>query len=124
LRRGTSPEDAFLKLKHFGLPYAAWRIYLWNEATIDLPRELPPSLVGFGVEPEWHRAEEPIGLANFPLPEVPPERRTLVARTAARLYSLGKLSRGAFADALAVTPASDLERVLDFFALDPPSESG
>lgn len=77
-----------------------------------------------GVEPRWALAEEPVGVANFPLREVPPERRSLVARAAAHLYSTGRIRRGAFVDALGVTPASDVERVLDFFSVDRPDNDG
>lgn len=120
LRRSISPEEALGRLQSYGLPYPAWRLYLWNEANIDLPRHAPAALVGMGVEPRWALAEEPVGVANFPLHEVPPERRSLVARAAAHLYSTGRIRRGAFVDALGVTPASDVERVLDFFSVDRP----
>jgi len=124
LRRGISAVDALTRLDPFGLPYAAWRIYLRNEANLDLPPQPPAELVGRGTEPKWALPEEPAGVENFPLAEVPPERRTLVARAAARLYSMGQISRDAFADALDVTAASDVDRVLDFFALDLPADSG
>lgn len=121
--RSISPESAARKLEPFGLPYAALRLYLRNEASIDLAAHLPPSLMGLGTEPKWILAEEPKGIAGFPLNEVPPERRTRVAQIAARLYSLGSIPRDAFADALGVTPASDIERVLDFFVLEPPESA-
>jgi Zn-dependent peptidase ImmA (M78 family) len=122
LRRGISAEEAARKLGPFGLSYSALRLYLHNEANLELPRSPTGSFVGLGTEVEWSLAEEPIGVANFPLAEVPPERRTDVARVAAELHSSGRLSRDAFASALGVTPASDLERVLAFFELDAPSD--
>ena len=53
---------------------------------------------------------------------MPLERRTAVAEVAAHAYSLNKITRDAFAEALGVSPIEDLERVLDFFMLDPPTE--
>lgn len=118
-----APSVAASKLSEYGLPYAAVRLYLHNEASIDLPHTPPPELVGVGTETAWATAEEPHGLSDFPLPDVPPERRTAVAQAAARAHSQGLIGRDAFARYLGVTPAADLERVLDFFALNPPADS-
>jgi Zn-dependent peptidase ImmA (M78 family) len=107
------------KLARYGLPYAAWRLYLRNELG-DLPETTPKELLDLGTDEQWQRAEEPRGVEGFPLPQVPPERRTEIARVAARLYSLGEIPRDEFAEMLQVTPAADLEQVLNFFALDPP----
>lgn len=107
-------------IEDYGIPYAAWRLYVRNERKHDLP-EHPPWLQL--EHAEWDRAEKPPGIDGFPLDEVPTERRTLIAELAARLYSKGKLSRDAFAEILGVTPASDLERVLDSLALNLPDSS-
>jgi len=110
-------------LASYGLPYAALRLYLRNEANQELPHIPPPELTILGTEAHWIESEEPAAAHGFPLAEVPPERRTEVARAAARLYSEGKVTRDHFAELLGVTPAADLERVLDFFVLDVPSVS-
>jgi Zn-dependent peptidase ImmA (M78 family) len=102
----------------YGLHYDAARLYLGNVAGVELPVRPPAGLLG-SRSPLWAPAEAPLDVASFPLGAVPPERRTLVARYAARLHSEGKLSRDRLAESLGVTPAQDLERVLDFFALDP-----
>jgi Zn-dependent peptidase ImmA (M78 family) len=107
-------------LASYGLPYGALRLYLRNEGGVDLPEVPSVELAGLGTEPQWISAEEPAGITGFPLPEVPPERRTLVAQTAAHLYSTGRLRRDAFADVLGVTPGADLESVLDFFGMNLP----
>lgn len=120
-RRGLFAEDAAQKLARYGLPYAALRLYLRNEASLELPVQVPLSLISLGTEPRWILAEEPKGIAGFPLSEVPPERRARLAEVAAHLYSRGAIRRDAFADALGVSPASEIERVLDFFAVDPPA---
>ncbi|MGB8296079.1 MAG: XRE family transcriptional regulator [Polyangia bacterium] len=109
-------------LASYGLPYGALRLYLRNEGGVELPEVPSLELGALGTEPQWISAEEPAGIAGFPLPEVKPERRTLIAQIAARLYSTGRLRRDAFADALGVTPGADLESVLDFFALNLPRE--
>jgi Zn-dependent peptidase ImmA (M78 family) len=107
-------------LASYGLPYAALRLYLRNEADINLAEIPPPALSALGTEARWVAAEDPAGLSGFPLPEVPLERRTVVAHLAARLYSDGKIRRDRFADLLGVTPTADVESVLDFFAFDVP----
>jgi Zn-dependent peptidase ImmA (M78 family) len=119
--RQLAPRDAAQKLIEFGLPYAAVRLYLRNEVGI----ELPPSADGLGLAGTtagWAEAEHPLGVDSFPLSSVPLERRTAVAEAAALAYSQGKIGRDAFAEALGVSPAEDLEVVLDFFAVDPPAD--
>jgi Zn-dependent peptidase ImmA (M78 family) len=110
-------------LAGYGLPYQALRLYLRNEASVELPEMSSSAVVAFSTEARWVAAEDPTGLSGFPLSEVAPERRTDVARTAARLYSEGLIGRDRFADVLGVTPAADLESVLDFFALDLPKNA-
>jgi Zn-dependent peptidase ImmA (M78 family) len=117
----SNPETA-RALASYGLPYGAIRLYLRNEGQVELPENPSPAFTVLGTEARWVTHEEPTGIDGFPLDEVKPERRTEVARVAARLYSAGRIRRDQFADALSITPAADLESVLDFFALNLPSE--
>lgn len=121
---GSDAVAAAEQLRKYGLSYAALRLYLHNETSLaKLPPLPPPQLAGIGTEPEWVTAEDPVGMAGFPLEETPPERRTAVALAAARAYSTGKITRDEFAELLGVTPLHDVERVLDFFALNLPSDA-
>ena len=117
--RSAAPSEVAAALRPYGLPYSAVRLYLRNEAPV-----LPASrgLTALGTEAKWARSEEPAGIDSFPLPEVTTERRTLIARAAAAAYSNDEISRDAFAEYLGVTPASDLERVLDYFVLPSPAD--
>jgi Zn-dependent peptidase ImmA (M78 family)/transcriptional regulator with XRE-family HTH domain len=117
----SDPETARV-LASYGLPYGAIRLYLRNEGQVELPENPGPAFTILGTEARWVAHEEPTGIEGFPLDEVKPERRTEVARVAARLYSVGRIRRDQFADALGITPAADLESVLDFFTLNVPSE--
>jgi Zn-dependent peptidase ImmA (M78 family) len=108
-------------LGSFGLSYPALRLYLRNEAGRELPEIPPPALSSIGTEARLIAAEEPTGVSGFPLDEVPPERRSDVARLASQLYSTGRLRRDQFASFIGVTPAADLESVLDFYALNVPA---
>jgi len=119
--RKMAVRDAAEALVAYGLPYAAIRLYLHNEASIELPRAAE-TLGLTGTASSWIEAERPYGLDGFPLHQVPIERRTAVAEVAAVAYSMSRITRDGFADALGVSPIEDLERVLDFFALDPPAE--
>lgn len=119
--RDKGPREAAETLVSYGLPYAAIRLYLRNEAMIELPRAAD-ALGLTGTSAHWTEAERPDGLDGFPLGNVPFERRTAVAEAAATAYSLGKISRDAFAEALGISPIEELESVLDFFAMDPPAE--
>lgn len=119
----SHPSSAASVLETYGLHYAAARLYLRNEADIELPLLPPPWLTFAGTELELERAEAPEGIDGFAIAQVPPERRTRVAQLAARAYSAGNLSRDAFADYLGLTPAAELERLLDRFGFDPPSQA-
>lgn len=119
--RQLGPREAAQKLIEYGLPYAAVRLYLRNEVGIELPRSAD-GLGLAGTNAGWAEAELPLGIDSFPLASVPMERRTAVAEAAAIAYSQRKISRDAFAEALGVGPSEQLEVVLDFFAIDPPSE--
>ena len=105
----------------YGLHYRALQLYLKKECDVRLPETPPDALIGIGTEAVWQLAESPVGIEGFPLDTVPPERRTAVARLAARLYAEGRSSRRAFADALSVSPVEDVDVVLDFFGLDRPA---
>jgi len=45
-----------------------------------------------------------------------------VARLASLAYSRGRIGRDRYARLLGVTPAEELERVLDYFSLDRPED--
>lgn len=122
-RAGTALESAAEELmKTMGLHYSAVRLYLQNERSITLPATMPSNVRVTGAESVWERAEEPDGLTGFPLPEVPTERRTLIARYASEAYSRGLIRRRAFAEFLAVPPTARVDRVVTFFDLDMPDE--
>lgn len=106
--------------EQFGIHYGAARLYILNVLGTKLPIQPPPDLRDFSVHPRWTTAEEPIGINGFPLPSVPPQRRTLIAELAGSLYSQGKIGRDRFAEFLGVTPAEEVEVVLDFLGLDLP----
>lgn len=116
----NAAAEAASKLAAYGLHYAALRLYLRNEASSSLPVH-PPSEFVVPVA-GWADAEGLPEREPFPLAEVPLERRTLVAETAARLYSANKIRRDEFAEFLRVTPAANLERVLDFYAFNLPED--
>lgn len=109
-------------LARYGLPYAAWRLYLRNERGIELPKRPPASMLPLR-DASWADAEAPLEIESFPLQEVPTERRTRIAELAARLHSEGKIGRDELAEMLGVTPAAEVERVLDYFAFDLPDDS-
>ncbi|KIG19572.1 hypothetical protein DB30_00081 [Enhygromyxa salina] len=117
-----SPSEQVKIIASFGIPYSAIRIYLKNEAGTDIAPRPPIEVQRSTVDSKWSTAEGEPTLNDFPLQDVPPERRTLVARTAASLYSGGKLQRDAFAESLGVTPAHEVERVLDFYEVPWPSD--
>jgi hypothetical protein len=85
-----------------------------------MPRSVPQEIIGYSVTSKWSEAEEPLGVRDFPIALVPPERRTVIASTAATLFSSGMVLRDRFADLLGVTPVEDVEQVLDYFELDIP----
>jgi hypothetical protein len=115
------PSHAALEeIGTFGLPYPAARLYARYTSGKDLP-PMPPADWSASNDSRWWNAERPLGIGEFPLESVPPERRTAVAEAAARAYSLGKIGRDRFADVLGTTPGADVERVLDFFGLDAPA---
>jgi Zn-dependent peptidase ImmA (M78 family) len=123
LDEGAPHDEQASIIAAYGLPYSAIRLYLKNEAGRELPRQPDPAIQRLTVDQKWTNAEDEQGLDKFPLAAVPFERRTLVARAAASLYSKGELPRDAFAEALDVSAGQELERVLDFFELDWPSSS-
>jgi hypothetical protein len=104
----------------FGLPYPAARLYARYTSGQDLPA-VPPLDWSASNDSRWWEAERPLGIDEFPLDVVPPERRTAVAEAAARAYSQARIGRDRFADLLGTTPGADVEKVLDFFGLDAPA---
>lgn len=118
--RLPAEEAAGHLMERFGLPYAAVRLYLKNLEGSPLPPRPPTSLVGKENLSPWSSGEDPAALREFPLQRVPPERRTDIARYSAQCYSEGRVTRDAFARYLGLTPADDLESVLDWFAMDAP----
>jgi hypothetical protein len=118
--KGHEPERIAERLiEDYGLHYSAARLYVRNLLSKELPLLPPQPLIGLGST--FASAEEPIGLREFPLDGVPPERRTHVARLAATAWATGRISRGRFAEYLDVPRTRDVERVLGFFELDVPS---
>ncbi|MBK8254667.1 MAG: ImmA/IrrE family metallo-endopeptidase [Polyangiaceae bacterium] len=116
------PAEAVRKLAPFGLPYAAVRLYLNKLRGLDLPAIPPQEVLSMRLQAHWLNAEEPLGIAGFPLEKVPPERRTHVAELASEAYSRGLISRDRFALVLGVTPLHEIERVLDFFGVPEPTD--
>jgi hypothetical protein len=86
-----------------------------------LPAEPPPELSQRSHQ--WEDREAPLGVAPFPIADVPSERRTLIAEHAARLFSSRKISRGRFAEFLGTTPVAPVERVLDVIGLTQPEDA-
>lgn len=109
---------AAILVKDWGIHFEAARLHLRNTANLEVPRE-PASFVQ-AAWPRWTEGEAvPTG---FPLAATPLERQTDVARLAASAYSKGLISRDRFARLLGTTPADEVERVLDLFSLDAPTE--
>jgi Zn-dependent peptidase ImmA (M78 family) len=113
-------QPALEELGRFGLSYPAARLATRYTTGKELPPAPPLSWSTLN-DARWADPEAPIGIERFPLPIVPPERRTLVAAGAAQAYSRKLISRDRFADLLGVTPGAELEKILDFFGLDLPT---
>lgn len=125
LAEDHTPAVAAERLIHeYGLHLDAAKLYLHNVANVSIPQADLPRLRVSELTNRWLDAEAPTGVLSFPLPEVPPERRTVLAEYAAELYSRSILVRDHFAALLAVTPMQDIERVVDYFGLDHPREAG
>ncbi|EFK06659.1 helix-turn-helix protein [delta proteobacterium NaphS2] len=121
LTDSQDPLDLIKRLTgQFGIHYGAARLYILNKLGKELPIQPPPDLRDFSVHPRWTAAEEPLGINGFPLPSVPSQRRTMIAEFSGRLYSQGQIRRDRFAEFLGVTPAEEVEVVLDFLGLDLP----
>ncbi|HVZ86650.1 MAG TPA: XRE family transcriptional regulator [Polyangia bacterium] len=112
-------RTALEEIGKFGLSYAAARLYTRYTSGKDLPPTPPPEWP-ISNDSRWWDVERPLGIDDFPLEQVPAERRTAVAEAAARAYSEGRIGRDRFADLLGTTPGANVEVVLDFFGLDPP----
>jgi Zn-dependent peptidase ImmA (M78 family)/transcriptional regulator with XRE-family HTH domain len=111
--------DIAAAIAKYGVHYSAVRLFLDYRRHVHSPAH--PSFIPD--EENWRSAEEPLGLREFPFAITPPERRTLVATAAAAAFAAGKLSRDAFARSLGLTPADEVERVLDFFGLATPADA-
>ena len=123
LKNHHEDDAAWILIEEYKLHYQAARLYLRNEASIHLPKEPPPSLRSLvSPDPALERDEKPRGIEDFPLTEVPFERRGAVAETAIRAWSRGLLARDACSRFLGVTPGSEIERVADYFGEDLPPE--
>lgn len=120
VQRSEPVAAARALIEEYGMHYQAARLYLRNAVRLDLPPEAPRGLIGAELSDRWHLAEEPAGLNQFPIPDVPPVRRTEVAMSAAKLYATQAIGRDQFARLLGVTPVHEVERVLGYFGLDLP----
>lgn len=118
--RAIREDDAvrFL-MDEYKLPYRAARLYLRNEAGIHLPEVGPGALP----DPSLEALETLPAVHDFPLPEVPFERRGPLAEFAVRAWCRGVIPRDACARYLGVTPGAAIERVADFFDEDPSDEA-
>lgn len=125
LRQYRDEDAARVLIEEYGLSYPAARLYLQNEAGAYLPVAVPESLRSM-VEPSAAvlEAEAPRGVFDFPVTDVPIERRGQLAHVASRAYAAGELARDAFARLLGVTPAAPVESVLGYFDLDAPNDVG
>ncbi|MBF0460570.1 MAG: helix-turn-helix domain-containing protein [Magnetococcales bacterium] len=99
----------------YGLPYAAVQNYLFHTGQVSLPESIPDDVKSGAVQTAWP-LEQPVCLRTFPVPEIPFERRTLIAALAVRAYQTGKIPRDRLARLLDLTPAADLEAVVSHFA--------
>ena len=125
LARQHAPVKVAQRLiRDYGIHLEAAKLYLQNVAGETIPDSELPLLRISALMTHWEQAEAAQGLVDFPVPQVPTERRTLVASHASQLYSQGELLRDEFARLLGVTPAQDLEAVLYRFAFDLPSDDG
>lgn len=110
-------------LSPFGLPYAAIRLYLKNQAGWDLPLHPEALHLQHLDYQRWVSSEAEAEIDHFPIDDVPIERRTYVARLAAEAFSRGLLTRASFAEYLGVSSLVEVERVLDHLGLDRPDEA-
>jgi Zn-dependent peptidase ImmA (M78 family) len=122
-RRVAAAEDVSAEARRlmadFGLHYRACALALdkiagvhWEVSPVELAAS--PALA------KWIEREEPHGLVGFPMVDVPPERRTVVASLAALAWSRGLIQRDRFARSLGVPPTREIESVVDFNGHDLP----
>ncbi len=113
--KGVRDEDAIRVLvDEFKLHYRAAQLYLRNEANIHLPENGPTALPDHELESlgTWP------AVRDFPLDDVPCERRGPLADLAVRAWCSGQISRDECASFLRVTPAAEIERVADFLGVE------
>lgn len=119
----TPEKTARILIEKYGIHFNAARLYIKNVTGRELPYKRPTTeMMSSTTSERWAKAERPQGIDNFPLEDVPPERRTFVAQYASRLYADGLIQRDKFADFLGITPNQDIERVLDFYEIDRPND--
>jgi Zn-dependent peptidase ImmA (M78 family) len=113
--KGTRDEDAVRVLvDEYKLHYRAAQLYLRNEANIHLPEKGPTVLP----DHELESLETWPAVRDFPLDDVPYERRGPLADLAVRAWCAGRISRDACASFLGVTPVAEIERVADFLGIE------
>lgn len=123
LRMRQDEDAARVLVEEYKLHYQAARLCLLKEAQIHLPKEPPAAVRPFlGSDASLERDETPRAVVDFPLGEVPFERRGVLAEAALRAWARGLIPRDACARFLGVTPGSEIERVADFFGEDLPQE--
>jgi Zn-dependent peptidase ImmA (M78 family) len=123
LRTFREDDAARVLIEEYKLHYRAARQCLEKEVNMHLPKEPPATLRPLlGPDPSLARDERSRAVEDFPLEEVPFERRGIVAETAARAWARGLIPRDACARFLGITPGSEIERVADYFGEDLPQE--
>lgn len=115
-----SDDPALLLATTWGVHFEAARLYLSKVAQVEVPRVPSAAILSVQARSIWVDAEDQ-ELSGFPLAGTPPERRTVIAQLAAKAYSTEAISRDRFARFLGLTPDAEVERVMDFYALDSPS---
>lgn len=117
-------DVAKVLIAKWGLHYSAAALYTWNVRRQELPKQMPTPLLAKGLDALWDDHEAPMGIDRFPIVAVPPERRTIVARLAARAYARRLIQRDRFAEYLDVPPTEPIESVSLFLGVDlPPTDS-
>lgn len=120
LKRIAETADPTVTLAtEWGVHFDAARLYLSKVAQREVSKSPSSADLSAQARRIWLDAEDP-ELSGFPLDGAPPERRSIIAQLAAKAYSADLISRDRFARFLGLTPASEVERVLGFYALDLP----
>lgn len=113
--RFAREEDALHVLtEDYKLHFRAAALYLKNELGSEPPRSGRNPLPDAALV----AAEAPAGLVDFPIPDVPLERRGPLAELAVRAWCAGLIGRDRCARYLGVTPAAEVERVADYLGIE------